>query len=215
MPLVLEADGGCERLFDEVADLEDAKQRPADDSHHGHGRPAEDVHQRERELAAPMADVARSRLQAERSSWRKDRPSGFTAKPEADNLFHWDCKIPAKETSVWAPGLFKLTMKFPKTYPVDPPVCSFEKVDGKPLFHPNVYPDGKVCLNIINPPQEGGDWKAGISVRQILTALQTFLDEPNIASPAQEDAFKVFKKDRKTYEKKVKAQVAKVDTALV
>lgn len=51
-------------------------------------------------------------------------------------------------------------MTFPKDYPNNPPVCSFTP----PLFHPNVYPDGKVCLSIINAQI---DWKPSISVKQV------------------------------------------------
>lgn len=35
-------------------------------------------------------------------------------------------------------------------YPSKPPKCRFVLVNGKPLFHPNVYPTGTVCLSILN-----------------------------------------------------------------
>ena len=33
-----------------------------------------------------------------------------------------------------------------------------------PLFHPNVYPSGTVCLSILN---EDEAWKPGISIKQV------------------------------------------------
>ena len=73
-----------------------------------------------------------------------------------------------------------------------------------PLFHPNVYPSGTVCLSILNE-EEG--WKPAITIKQILLGIQDLLNDPNPDSPAQADAYNLFKKDRQAYEKKVKAIV--------
>jgi hypothetical protein len=73
-----------------------------------------------------------------------------------------------------------------------------------PLFHPNVYPSGTVCLSILNE-EEG--WKPAITIKEILLGIQSLLDEPNPESPAQADAFNLFKKDRAAYEKKVRSVV--------
>jgi hypothetical protein len=70
-----------------------------------------------------------------------------------------------------------------------------------PLFHPNVYPSGTVCLSILNE-EEG--WKPAITIKQILLGVQDLLDDPNPDSPAQADAYNLFKKDRAAYEAKVK-----------
>ena len=70
-----------------------------------------------------------------------------------------------------------------------------------PLFHPNVYPSGTVCLSILN---EDEDWKPAITIKQILLGIQDLLDDPNPESPAQADAYNLFRKDRPAYEKKIK-----------
>jgi ubiquitin-conjugating enzyme E2 I len=72
------------------------------------------------------------------------------------------------------------------------------------LFHPNVYPSGTVCLSILNE-EEG--WKPAITIKEILLGIQELLNEPNIDSPAQAEAYQLFKKDKVAYEKKVKAVV--------
>ncbi|RMY47044.1 hypothetical protein D0863_15718, partial [Hortaea werneckii] len=130
-------------------------------------------------------------------TWRKDHPFGFVARPMktpqgALDLKRWDCAIPGKEKTLWDGGLFKLEMQFP---------------DGKfvpPLFHPNVYPSGTVCLSILNE-EEG--WRPAITVKQILLGIQMLLDEVNPESPAQADAYNLYKKDRAAYEKKVRQVV--------
>jgi len=109
----------------------------------------------------------------------------------------WSCGIPGKEKTLWEGGLFKLDMIFPEEYPTKPPKCKFVP----PLFHPNVYPSGTVCLSILNE-EEG--WKPAITIKQILLGIQDLLDDPNPESPAQADAYNLFKKDRPAYEKKIR-----------
>jgi ubiquitin-conjugating enzyme E2 I len=45
-------------------------------------------------------------------------------------------------------------------YPSKPPKVKFTP----PLFHPNVYPSGTVCLSILN---EDEGWKPAITVKQV------------------------------------------------
>lgn len=70
-----------------------------------------------------------------------------------------------------------------------------------PLFHPNVYPSGTVCLSILNEEEA---WKPAITIKQILLGIQDLLDEPNPESPAQAEAYNLYKKDRPAYEKKIR-----------
>mmetsp|Transcript_10716 Transcript_10716/g.17557 ORF Transcript_10716/g.17557 Transcript_10716/m.17557 type:complete len:140 (+) Transcript_10716:50-469(+) len=134
--------------------------------------------------------IAKGRLSEERKAWRKDHPHGFYARPgmNADgstNLMIWECGIPGKANTLWNGGLFKLSIEFSEEYPSRPPKCKFVP----PLFHPNVYPSGTVCLSILN---EDEDWKPAITVKQILLGIQDLLDNPNPSSPAQADAYMLF-----------------------
>ncbi|KAJ5653371.1 Ubiquitin-conjugating enzymeE2 [Penicillium lividum] len=73
-----------------------------------------------------------------------------------------------------------------------------------PLFHPNVYPSGTVCLSILNEEEA---WRPSITIRQILIGIQDLLNDPNPESPAQADAYNLFKKDRPAYERRVRQVV--------
>ena len=75
-----------------------------------------------------------------------------------------------------------------------------------PLFHPNVYPSGTICLSILN---EDEGWKPAITVKQIALGVQDLLDNPNPESPAQAEAYNLFKKNRAEYERRVKQEVQK------
>ncbi|KAJ3109232.1 E2 SUMO-conjugating protein ubc9 [Physocladia obscura] len=99
----------------------------------------------------------------------------------------------------WEGGVYKLVLMFPEDYPQKPPKCVFTP----PLFHPNVYPSGTVCLSIVNEEQ---DWKPAITVKQILLGIQDLLNDPNPLSPAQADAYMLFKKDRAAYDRRIKQQ---------
>ena len=107
--------------------------------------------------------------------------------------------IPGPKDSPWEGGLYKLKLEFPQEYPVIPPKCVFEQK----LFHPNVYPSGTVCLSIIN---EDLDWRTGLRVKDILLGIQELLKKPNIKSPAQKEAYELYKKSISEYEEKVREQ---------
>uniref|UniRef100_A0A2K6U5U4 SUMO-conjugating enzyme UBC9 n=1 Tax=Saimiri boliviensis boliviensis TaxID=39432 RepID=A0A2K6U5U4_SAIBB len=137
-----------------------------------------------------MSGIALSRLAQERKAWRKDHPSGFVAVPTKNpdgtmNLMNWKCAIPGKKRTPWEGGLFKLRMLFKNDYPSSPPKCTFEP----PLFHPNVYPLGTVCLSIL---EEDKEWRPAITIKQVLLGIQELLNEPNIQDPAQAEACTIY-----------------------
>ena len=68
-----------------------------------------------------------------------------------------------------------------------------------------MYPSGTICLSILNEDQ---DWKPSITLKQILLGIQDLLDNPNPNSPAQHEAYNLFRKDKVAYEKKVR-QIAR------
>jgi len=98
-----------------------------------------------------MSGIAQGRLAAERKQWRKDHPHRFVAKPAtladgSTDLMNWACTIPGKDGTIWAPGEYAVSLKFTADYPSKPPICRFTPK----IFHPNVYEDGLICLDIIN-----------------------------------------------------------------
>jgi len=158
-----------------------------------------------------MAGIAYQRLTEERKAWRKEHPFGFVAKPTkgADglpNLMVWECAIPGKQGTPWERGLYKLRMTFKDDYPSSPPKCKFDP----PLFHPNVYPSGTVCLSLLD---EEKDWRPSITIKQILVGIQDLLNDPNIRDPAQAEAYTIYCQNRVEYERRVRAQAEKMTPA--
>ena len=96
-------------------------------------------------------------------------------------------------------GVYKLTMEFSEDYPNKPPKCQF----NPPLYHPNIYPSGTVCLSILS--EEKG-WKPSITIKQILVGVQMLLDDPNIEDPAQSAAYECYVNDRAEYDRNIVRQ---------
>ncbi|CAF0958914.1 unnamed protein product [Didymodactylos carnosus] len=139
-----------------------------------------------------MAGISAARLTEERKAWRKDHPFG----------------IPGKTGTAWEGGLFKLRMLFKDDYPSTPPKCKFEP----PLFHPNVYPSGTVCLSLLDEEKGNCFGLPAITIKQILLGIQELLNEPNCKDPAQAEAYAIYMQDKVEYEKRVREQAAKFRT---
>ncbi|CAG8459721.1 11229_t:CDS:2 [Funneliformis caledonium] len=75
---------------------------------------------------------------------------------------------------------------------------------GIPGKKGTAWENGVYKMTITFPEEEG--WKPAITIKQILLGIQNLLDEPNPDSPAQSDAYMLFKKDRVAYEKRIKQQ---------
>ena len=69
----------------------------------------------------------------------------ISAIPDEASIFDWTAIILGPEDTEWEGGVFKLRIKFSEEYPIKPPKVEF-KTD---IFHPNVYTDGKICLDIL------------------------------------------------------------------
>ncbi|PYI32165.1 putative SUMO conjugating enzyme [Aspergillus indologenus CBS 114.80] len=130
---------------------------------------------------------------------------GFYARPSRNrqgvrDMKKWECGIPGKAGTMWEGGLFRMMMIFPDEYPSKPPKCQFDP----PLFHPNVFPSGTVCLSILDSKES---WSSVLSVKEILLGVQELLDNPNPESPAQSKAYHLLKKDPARYRKKIRKVV--------
>ncbi|XP_055380640.1 SUMO-conjugating enzyme UBC9-like [Condylostylus longicornis] len=149
-----------------------------------------------------MSSPIVARLTEERKSWRKNHPFGFFARPTKNsdttlNLMIWECGIPGKKNTIWEGGLYKLKMIFGNNYPQYPPLCKFDP----PLFHPNIFSSGEICLSLLE-----FDWHPTITIKQILFGIQNLLNEPNIESPAQQEASCMYSKNIMEYNNRIREQ---------
>mmetsp|Transcript_5558 Transcript_5558/g.15995 ORF Transcript_5558/g.15995 Transcript_5558/m.15995 type:complete len:161 (-) Transcript_5558:18-500(-) len=153
------------------------------------------------------AGIARGRLKEERKAWRRDHPYGFYARPiskgdGSSDIMSWEAGVPGKEGTDWEGGVYKVSMEFSEDYPSKPPKCKFVP----PLFHPNVYPSGTICLSILNE-EEG--WRPAITLKQVLIGIQDLLNDPNPNSPAQSEAFQLYMHDKARYKQRIRQEAMK------
>lgn len=101
-------------------------------------------------------------------------------------------------------------MTFPKDYPYSPPKFRFTP----PIYHPNVYRDGLLCISILHKSgdrtsgePDGETWSPAQTVETVLISIVSLLSDPNIDSPANVDAAVAWRKDREAYNKRVAQDV--------
>jgi ubiquitin-conjugating enzyme E2 R len=154
-----------------------------------------------------------------------------------DDIFNWDVAlIVINPDSMYYGGYFRAKMRFPANYPYAPPgnqnpepqvtsqvtICHATNKFAppefrfrKPLHHPNIYPDGKLCISILHAPGEdemSGElaserWSPAQRVESVLISIISLLDDAEPSSPANVDAGVLFRKDPAAYRQMVKADV--------
>ncbi|KRW98891.1 Ubiquitin-conjugating enzyme/RWD-like protein [Pseudocohnilembus persalinus] len=126
---------------------------------------------------------------------REPNQEGMIIKPLDNDIMIWDALIFGQEDTIWEGGIFRLSIKFTEEYPTQPPEVRFQS----PIYHPNVYQNGKICLDILDK-----QWSPLYDAQAILTSIRSLLIDPNPDSPANPEAAKLFTSDMKTYNEKVK-----------
>src|SRR6476660_6326786 len=110
-------------------------------------------------------------------------------------------------------GFFNAKLEFPKDYPQNPPKMRFLSE----MWHPNIFPDGLVCISILHPP---GDDKYGYesaserwlpihTVETIVISVISMLSSPNDESPANLEAAKEFRENYGGFKKSCRNFVRK------
>ena len=110
----------------------------------------------------------------------------------------WQAVIFGPEDTPWEGGTFKLNLTFSEDYPNKAPVVKFESK----MFHPNIYNDGGICLDILQ-----NQWSPIYDVSAILTSIQSLLCDPNPNSPANSEAARLYSECKREYNKKVQEVV--------
>ncbi|CAI5984783.1 unnamed protein product [Closterium sp. NIES-64] len=148
-----------------------------------------------------MMSSSQLRLMSDLKAIRQEPPEGCSASPQSEeNLFVWSATIFGPDESPWEGGIFSLRLIFSEQYPEKPPRVRFTTE----VFHPNVYNDGTLCMDIIQDA-----WSPCHNICTILTSIQSLLTDPNPSSPANADAAQLFSNDILAYNRRVRQCVRK------
>ncbi|RIB29631.1 putative ubiquitin protein ligase [Gigaspora rosea] len=147
-------------------------------------------------------------LQKQLNELLKHPVEGFSAGlADNDNIYEWEIIIIGPPDTLYEGGFFRAKMTFPKEYPLMPPKLKFIS----DMWHPNVYPDGEVCISILHPPGEdkygyedaGERWRPVHTVETILLSVISMLSSPNDESPANIEAAKEWRENYPAFKKHV------------
>jgi len=111
-----------------------------------------------------MTTVARKRLLRDLKKLQADPPSGISAAPQQDDIMSWTAVIFGPEDTPWEGGAFQLLVTFNEEFPTKPPHIRFVTK----MFHPNIYANGEICLDILQ-----NQWSPIYDISAILTSIQS------------------------------------------
>ncbi|XP_022340977.1 putative ubiquitin-conjugating enzyme E2 7 [Crassostrea virginica] len=153
-------------------------------------------------------------LKKQLADLNKNPVEGFSAGLiDDEDLYKWEVVIIGPQDTPYEGGFFKAHLIFPKEYPHRPPKMVFKSE----IWHPNIGPDGVVCISILHEP---GDDKYGYetaserwlpvhTVETILVSVISMISDPNDESPANVDAAKMWREQPEDFKKRVARCVRK------
>mmetsp|Transcript_34333 Transcript_34333/g.96770 ORF Transcript_34333/g.96770 Transcript_34333/m.96770 type:complete len:158 (+) Transcript_34333:187-660(+) len=144
---------------------------------------------------ASSSKVAKKRLIRDFKRLQSDPQDGINAAPRDGDIMKWHAVIFGPEDTIWEGGTFKLAMDFTEEYPNRPPKVVFLSN----MFHPNIYADGSICLDILQ-----NQWSPIYDIASILTSIQSLLSDPNPNSPANSEAARLYQENKSAYSSRVK-----------
>lgn len=129
----------------------------------------------------------------------KDGDLGWSAGIVGDNIFKWEGFIFGPPDSPFEGGLFPISMEFSEKYPIKPPKVKFT---ANIPYHPNVYRSGDICLDVLQ-----NAWTPAYQIDSVLKSIRSLLTDPNVDSPANAEAARLYSNDRQEYDARVRSCV--------
>ncbi|KAG0639877.1 ubiquitin-conjugating enzyme/RWD-like protein [Tuber brumale] len=159
-------------------------------------------------MSAPLASAKLLHRQLKEMQTDKDLAS-ISAGLVNDNIYEWEVILMiSDDCKFYGGGFFRARLVFPHTYPHDPPTMTFET----PIWHPNIYPNGSVCISILHPPGEdqygyesaSERWLPVRTPESILISVISMLSSPNDESPANLEAAKQWRENPAEFQKRTR-----------
>lgn len=119
-------------------------------------------------------------------------PPNVSAAPISDSdILKWEAVIFGPADSVYAGGVFKLSIIFPADYPFKPPHVEFLTK----IYHCNII-NKYLCVDILKT-----QWSPALTIDKVLLSIVSLLLDPNPDDPLNKEAAMYFKEDREKYNK--------------
>ena len=110
---------------------------------------------------------------------------------DEEDVFSMKAMMVGPEGTPYYGGAYYFDIKFPKTYPLQPPLVKTMTQGNKTRFNPNLYTSGKVCLSMLNT-WSGPGWTPCNSIESVLLSIQAMVlvKDPLKNEPGYETASK-------------------------
>lgn len=142
--------------------------------------------------------------------YNKDPIDGFYCEP-TDDAFKWKFTLLGMHNTPFEGEILTGKIIFTHAFPNEPPTFEFTSK----MFHPNIYTDGKVCLSTLHDArsnnfydQEGEKWSPVHTIQSIILSIMLVIQDPNLESPANIDAAKVMRDNKKEYYRKARRMLS-------
>lgn len=140
------------------------------------------------------------RIRRELEKITEDPPPNCSAGPtREDDITRWTATIFGPTETPFEGGVFKLEIQFPKDYPFKAPIIRFKTK----LYHPNISPEGSICLDILKTSH----WSAALTISKVLLSICSLLSDPNPSDPLWGEPARLYTADRARYDATVREWV--------
>jgi ubiquitin-conjugating enzyme E2 G1 len=133
--------------------------------------------------------------------------NGVTIGLDESDISNCEFTITGPKDTLYEDGIFKGKFKFPNNYPYAPPDVRLTT----PIYHPNFYTDGRVCISILHQGEDetgyeksSERWSPVQTIASVLLSVISLISSPNSDSPANVDAAKDWRSDKEGFKKKVR-----------
>ncbi|EGS21663.1 ubiquitin conjugating enzyme-like protein [Thermochaetoides thermophila DSM 1495] len=132
-----------------------------------------------------------------------------------NNIFEWEVMLMiSDDCKYYGGGNFRAHLTFPPEYPLMPPKLVFQ---APVPFHPNIYPNGELCISILHPPEEdkfgyelaSERWSPVQTPETILLSVLSLFEDPNDESPANVEAARLLREEREGKSKEYRRRCRK------
>lgn len=131
------------------------------------------------------------RILKELQDINKSPTEGIICGPlDQNDPFKWQATIQGPTESPFENGNFNLSIAFPQDYPFKPAKFQFTTK----IYHPNVNPQGSICLDILS-----SQWSPALTTVKVLMSIQSLMTDPNPDDPLVADIARIYKNDRPKY----------------
>jgi len=143
------------------------------------------------------------------AAYEKSPLEGLHIIQDPNNALKANFTLVGPKDTPWEDFIMNGIITFPADYPFKPPEPKFTTK----TYHPNIYPDGKICLSILNSVQdetgyfkESELWTPALGITQLFLCILNIFTEPNLESPANLDTCILYRNDIKTLTKMIRRE---------